>query len=318
MTEGPGTARVASVGSINVDRVAYLDAEALADLAATHDWFPSPGETRRAERVPEAVRALAGATFEGGKGANQAVAAARAGADAALYGKVGHDHGPFGVLDALVRRGVDAGAVEEADDPTGAAHVFVAPDGENYIVVVGGANAAVDRAYVERRLPAIARAGAVVVQNELPVATSEAIVAALSGDGGPTVVCNPAPVDGAEHLLAAGPDVAVVNETEYDALRDRLAGLPVVVRTRGGDPVVVEGAAVEGFTVAPPAVDPVDTTGAGDVFTGYLAAELARGATLRAGVETAVVAAALSTRGSGVQRSTPALGRVQAARGRRG
>jgi len=131
----------------------------------------------------------------------------------------------------------------------------------------------------------------------------------------PTVVCNPSPVDGAGRLLAAGPDVAVVNETEYVALEAALADCPVVVHTRGSDPVAVEGRDVEGFTVAPPAVDPVDTTGAGDVFAGYLAAELAGGTGLRAGVRTATVAAALSTREEGVQRSTPPLSAVRAFEG---
>jgi len=305
--------RVASVGSINVDGVAYLDAGTIAALAE-NDWFPAPGETRRVETVPESARAHVTERFHGGKGANQAVAAARADADARLFGKVGTDAGER-VRAALGERGVDVSGIEDVAGPTGAAYVFVGPDGENHIAVVGGANDAVDRAYVTDHLPAIRRSDAVLVQNEIPAAASVAVLEACDrARNGPLTVCNPAPAPGAEPLLAAGPDVAVVNETEHRAMRDSLAGLPTVVRTRGADPIVVEGTAVPGgrFEVTPPSVDPVDTTGAGDVFAGYLATGLARGEEVERGVRIAAAAASLSTEREGVQRATPAAEEVHA------
>jgi ribokinase len=316
--------RVASVGSINVDRVGYLDAATLAGLTDA-DWFPREGETRRVESVPESARAHATERFHGGKGANQAVAAARADAGAALYGMVGDDAPEAGVREALDRRGVDVSAVADVPGPTGAAYVFVGPNGENHIAIVGGANEAVDRAYVDHNLASLRAADAVLVQNELPV---EASVAALEGcgrepdratsrtdpdGGGALTVCNPAPVVDAGTLLAAAPDVIVVNEAEHGALAERLGGLPVVVRTRGADPVIVEGREVPDgrLEIVPPAVDPVDTTGAGDVLTGYLATELARGTPLERAVRVAVAAGSLSTEHEGVQRATPATGTVR-------
>jgi ribokinase len=271
------------------------------------------------ERVPAAVDSHVDETFLGGKGANQAVAAARAGADSALYGKVGHDAGAFDVGPSLAGYGVDVTAVATADAPTGTAYVFVDESGENHIAIIGGANAAVDRDYAHEQVGALRTVDCLLVQNELPVDTLEALFGALDGTAGPLVVFVPAPTDGAAAVLGHDCiDVVVPNETEAAALGDRLTGLEAtVIRTRGAEPVAVDpGGPFEGepFTVAPPPADPVDTTGAGDVFAGYLAAELADGRPLRPALECACGAAAVSTEREGVQRATPAREAVPACR----
>ncbi|MEF8789160.1 MAG: PfkB family carbohydrate kinase [Haloarculaceae archaeon] len=310
---------VASFGSINVDRVAYLEDGTVADLEARYDWFPAPGKTRSVESVPEAVDALVDETFLGGKGANQAVAAARAEAETGLYGQVGPDQAEFDVLDAIEGYGVDVSAVEVADAPTGTAYVFVTPSGENHIAVVGGANAAVDPSYARAHVDRIGRTDCLLVQNELPVRTVDALFSALDDRADrPTVIFDPAPADGAADLLDhACVDVVTPNEAEAAALSeplDRFGG--TVLYKYGPDPVVVDPADGERFSVDPPRVEAVDTTGAGDVFGGFLAAALSRGASLREAVESACVAGALSVESEGVQRSTPTLERVRAFRRR--
>jgi ribokinase len=310
---------VASFGSINVDRVAYLDPATAADLDARYDWFPGPGETRSVESVPADLDALVDETFLGGKGANQAVAAARADADAGLYGRVGPDHGAFDVLTSIAGYGVDVSPVEVADAPTGTAYVFVTPDGENHIAIVGGANAAVDPAYARANTDELRRVDCLLVQNELPARTLDALFTALDGrEGRPTVLFDPAPPDGAADLLGHPcVDLVLPNESEAAALGDALDRFDgTVVYKHGPDPVVVDPAGGGRFSVPPPRVDTVDTTGAGDVFGGFLAAELSRGASLREAVECARVAGALSVRSEGVQRATPTLGTVRAYRER--
>ncbi|MEF8840108.1 MAG: PfkB family carbohydrate kinase [Haloarculaceae archaeon] len=305
---------VASFGSINVDRVAYLDDATAADLGVRYDWFPAPGETRSVEAVPAGLDALVDETFLGGKGANQAVAAARADTEASLYGQVGPDHGAFDVLASIEGYGVDVSAVEVADAPTGTAYVFVTTDGENHIAIVGGANAAVDPAYAHAHVDRLRGVDCLLVQNELPARTLDALFTALDGRRDrPTVVFDPAPVEGAADLLAHPcVDLVLPNESEAVALADALDRFDgTVLYKHGPDPVVVETDDGERFSVDPPSVDAVDTTGAGDVFGGFLAAELARGASLREAVERACVAGALSVESEGVQRATPTLETVR-------
>lgn len=310
--------RVASFGSVNVDRVANVNSAALATLCERYDWFPAPGETRRMEAVPDAVDEFIPDTLLGGKGANQAVAAARAGVDSALYGKVGEDHGAFSIRPTLAGYGVDVGALEVTDGPTGTAYVFVGPDGENHIAVLAGANAAVDPAYAHAHVEAIRRVDVLLIQNEVPLAATETLFTALTGQyDRPTVVLDPAPAEGVAPLLGyACVDVVTPNETEAAALAPDLAAFDgVVAYKHGPDPVVVE-TPEERFAVAPPAAAAVDTTGAGDVFAGYLGAELARGTELRTAVEWAVAAASLSVEREGVQPAVPDRAEAEARQSR--
>ncbi|NHN41126.1 sugar kinase [Halorubellus sp. JP-L1] len=313
--------RVASFGSVNVDHVRYCERAWLAAQAERYDWFPAAGETRKVESVPEAFAAAFDRTFLGGKGANQTVAAAAAGADAALFGAVGADANEHAVRERLAERDVDASAVESVDGPTGAAYVAVdEATGENHIAVLSGANGAVDAAYARRHADALAGADCVVLQNELPV---EAVLGALDvladRPNRPVVVFDPAPADenAARVLAHECVDATTPNAGEADRLDAALAAFDgTIVRTRGADGAAVDPGergpwTGEAFTVPSPTVDAVDTTGAGDVFDGYLAAALAEDRPLRDAVTDAAVAAALSTTREGVQSAVPDRERVR-------
>jgi ribokinase len=249
---------VVSLGSVNVDHVGYLADDAIAALERRYDWLPEPGETVAVSSVPETLRDRLTETSLGGKGANQAVAAARAGADAAFLGAVGADDARYGVRAGVRAHGVDVSGVARVDGPTGSAYIVVDDDGENRIAILAGANAAVDRDYVREHAESVHDADCLLLQNEIPTDGVRWLLDRLAETpDGPTVVLNPAPVAGAEPLV------------RHDA------------------------------------VDVVDTTGAGDVFTGYLAATLSTGGALRTAVERGVVAAALSTETEGVQPAVP-------------
>lgn len=303
---------VVSLGSVNVDRIRRVSPSEIADLQDRYDWFPDRGETVAVDDVPAAFPLDYDELRHGGKGANQAVAAACADAAADLAGKVGLDHDRFGVLDRLRDAGVGVSLVGTAGEPTGTAHVFVGPEGDNWIVVRPGANGTVDEAFVRDRYDAIRSADCLVLQNEVPVEPVRALLAELSSEPDrPTVVLDPAPAEGAGPLVRRDAvDYCTPNENEYQALRSSLEGFDgVVVRTRGADDVVVEGD--RQFRVTPPSVRTVDSTGAGDVLTGFLAARLSAGASVRDAVETGAVAGALSTREEGARGGVPTLAEVR-------
>jgi ribokinase len=305
---------VVSLGSINVDRMRTVSGSELAKLEQ-YDWFPDRDETVRIERPPDELTADPDHVRHGGKGANQAVAAASAGAETAILGKVGADHDEFGVLDSLLASGVDVDGVAVAPEPTGRADVFVGPGGDSWIVIYAGANGAVDRPYVDRQYEAILRADCLLLQNEIPIEPIVALLTRLADEPErPTVVLDPAPAGGAERLIGCeAVDYLTPNEREYEALRPSLERFDgVLVRTSSGDEVVVEGD--ERFSVTPPRVTPVDTTGAGDVMNGFMAAQLAGGAPLREAVETAVVAGALSTQTEGAREGIPSLDEIRSVR----
>jgi ribokinase len=308
--------RVVSLGSINVDHVRRASDAELASFAARFDWFPARGHTVRVEALPDEFAPDIDGRRHGGKGANQAVAAAAAGAATTMLGVVGTDHERFGVRPALADAGVDADPVGVADAPTGAAYVFVDPSGDNRIVVDPGANAAVDDAYVDAHYDVVRDADCLLLQNEIPAEPVAALLDDLAAASTrPTVILDPAPPAGVDPLLGRDAvDYLTPNEGEYAALADALDAYGgVVVRKRGGDPVLV-AADDDRFTVEPPTVDPVDTTGAGDVFNGFLAARLADGASLRDAVETAVVAGSVATRTAGARAGIPSLDEVRAFR----
>jgi ribokinase len=318
--DGEFRPRVVSLGSVNLDRVHEVTAAELAGYERTFEWFPAPDETVRLERAAPAF-GDPDELHHGGKGANQAVAAAAAGGRATLLGKVGPDADAAGVRERLRAAGVDVAHVETAEAPTGTAHVFREPGGQNRIVVVSGANGRVDAAYLRSVTGVVRAADCLLLQNEVPAGPVVDLLdelAALPAADRPTVVLDPAPVAGAERLLGhPAVDCCTPNEHEYRQLRARFeefAGL--VLRKRGAEAVVAERGGVEQFRVTPPTVSVRDTTGAGDVFTGYLGTSLAQGVSPREAVETAAVAASLATRAAGAREGIPDADAVRAFTGR--
>ncbi len=272
-----------------------------------------------AERHPAVGETVLGSTLDrhpGGKGANQAVAAAAAGAPTHLLGAVGDDDAGRWLRAFLDGRGVDTGGVVRLDDrPTGTALIVVA-GGDNTIVVVPGANAGVTADGMGALGPAPGEV--VVCQLEIPPSTVGAALRAARAAGATTVL-NPAPAADVADEVLADADVIVVNETELAhlgrsgdpetaiaALHRR--GVTTVVLTRGPDGVLVDGAGR--FERAGLDVDVVDTTGAGDCFVGYLAAGMAAGLDLAGAVDRANVAAALSVTRAGAGPSMPTAAEV--------
>jgi ribokinase len=305
------TPRILVVGSINVDLVAHVDR------------LPARGET------------VAGGRLErtgGGKGANQAVAAARAGGAVSLIGAVGDDELGDQAVDELREEAIDVSAVLRLPDvPTGVALIAVDGDGDNQIAVASGANHAIARALVE---PALARlgegAGCVLVsfelEDEIVLAAAEAARAA-----GATLVVSPAPARPLPPGLADAHPILVPNEKEALALAAadaearggdaraakgadggdaaeaetagrrlvELTGAPVVITLGARGALVVAGG--DAVLLPAPAVRAVDTTGAGDAFTGVLARWLAGGDDVRTAAAKAVAAATRSVTVAGAR-----------------
>jgi ribokinase len=283
-------------GSINVD------------LTARVERFPQPGET---------IAGLSFAVVAGGKGANQALAARRAGARVAMVGAVGSDAFVATALSGLTEGGVDLGGVRQTDGPTGIAVIVVDARGQNSIVVVPGANGSVAPVDLDDR--ALRRGTTLVLQLEIPL-DAVADVAKRARARGARVVLNAAPATALPATLLSAVDVLIVNEHEAEALAAACSvpsasePFATAMRQRFGCNVVVtlgaRGAlaAVEHgqllFAAAPP-VDVVDTTGAGDALVGALAAALDRGASWRRALAEGVAAGSLACGASGAQAALP-------------
>lgn len=277
---------VVVVGSLNLD------------LVARTPRLPGPGET---------VQGTGYAELPGGKGLNQAVAAARAGARVAMVGALGDDAAGAALREVARAEGIDDRHVlDVAGVPTGRALIAVDDAAENSIVVVPGANAAVV-------LTDLAPARVVLAQLEIDPAVVAAAFRQARAQGALTVL-NPAPAERATAELLALADVVIPNEHELAVLGGRGALAAAGVRTlivtlgaAGADLVDLstDGAGDGGERVAPFAVDPVDTTGAGDAFCGGLAARLAAGDDLAAAIVFAAANGALATTRPGAVPSLP-------------
>jgi ribokinase len=283
-------------------RDVYVVGSINADLVVRVPSLPRPGET------------VTGGTFErhgGGKGANQAVAAARAGAAVRMVAAVGDDDLGAEAIAQLEAEGIDVSAVQRlADAPTGVALIAVDDAGENQIAVASGANAVLSAEAVERALAGAAPGSVVLLGLEIPDAPVLAGARAAHA-AGLSVVLNPAPARALpDALLALAPLLtpnrdeacALSGEREPEAAARALAertGAPAVVTIGAGGALLADGDSVARLPA--PEVDAVDTTGAGDAFNGALACALAGGAELEAAVRSAIAVAAESTRTRGAR-----------------
>jgi ribokinase len=300
---GPGTptdrqGRVFIAGSINIDLV----------LRVAH--LPTAGETVSGGRLER---------HGGGKGANQAVAAARAGAAVAFMGMVGEDDFAEQALAELRDEGIDISAVGRSSAAaTGVACVVVDERGENQIAVASGANAELDAAAVKRWLHGAHPSDDSVFLMNLEIPDPPLLAAAQSAaQSDRPIIVNPAPARDLPTALLELRPILTPNAGELktlagggagsaeDAARRLSArsGAPVVV-TLGARGAILVGAE-ESLEVAAPSAQPVDTTGAGDAFNGSLAAALAHGYDLPSAVRRAVVAGACSVEGRGARGGMP-------------
>lgn len=261
------------------------------DLVATVERLPGPGET-----VPGGSYA----EYPGGKGLNQVVAAARAGATTAFVGAVGHDTAGEMLLGVLHDDAIDTRHVHAVSEPTGRALIFVSAEGENSIVVVAGANDTV-------RADQVPAARVYLAQLEVPVDAIERAFTAARAAGAITVL-NPAPVKPVPESVLALCDILTPNEHEVELLGgvDHLLslGARAVIVTQGSRGATLH-TVEDAVHVAPFTVSPVDTTGAGDCFSGSLCARLAVGDDLPVAMRFAAAAAALSTTVPGAVPSMP-------------
>ena len=288
------------VGSIN------------ADLAVQVHRHPKPGET---------LMGSGGTITPGGKGANQAVAAALQGASVRFVGAVGNDAYATPALRYLTKSGVDLTGISHVEDTTGLAVIAISADGENTIIVIPGANAWVDAEAVKQHTTDIAAADIVLLQGEIPAEGFQAAVDAATH----RVVINLAPVVPVDRDALLQADPLMANEHEAALVLQQLghevaeedsknpeklaadlldAGFASVVLTLGAAGALV--ATPEGNELVPsPKVTAVDTTGAGDAFAGALVARLDAGDSLLDAAHHAVRVAAYAVTGRGAQDSYP-------------
>lgn len=288
---------IAVVGSIN------------ADLTVTVARRPEPGET---------LLGTGGAITAGGKGANQALAAAKLGTDVIMIGAIGRDANAEPATQLLREGGVDLTAVAETDEVTGLAVITVSEDGENTIIVVPGANSLVDDTYVADHADTIRDAAVVLLQGEIPASGFKKAVELASG----RVIVNLAPVVEVDHEALLKADPLMANEHEAGLILAQFGiegdeedpkamahslievGFKSVVLTLGGaGALVAEGS--ELTEIPPASVTAVDTVGAGDAFSGALCHRIIEGDSLVEAARFAGRVGAFAVTRSGAQPSYP-------------
>ena len=301
------TRPIVVVGSLNVDLVVRVPR------------FPAPGET---------VVGTGFAVFPGGKGANQAVAAARLGGDVHMVGRVGDDDNGRLLLASLASAGVDAGGVRvDADATTGTAVITIDGAGQNTIAIVAGANGRLRPGDVEAQRSLLEAAVVLLLQLEVALDVVEA-AARLGRGAGATVILDPAPARSEVLPLLGRADVVTPNETELACLAgapsapgsvEEAAGLARVLLDRGAKSVIAKLGALGALEVTAagrrfwPAhtVDAMDTTAAGDVWNGAFAVALAEGRSVDDAGAFASAAAAISVTRPGAQPSMPTRAEVE-------
>lgn len=294
------------VGSLNADIVVQLER------------MPDRGETVMGNDVQH---------HPGGKGLNQAVAAARLGADVHMVGAVGYDDAGAMLRKVTVDEGIDDSHLFTMEGPSGTALIEVETNGANRIVVISGANGRLAPQNVTTAIQAVAAPAVVLAQGEVPLPAIEAAMAAGRAAGAITIL-NPAPALAFPDTLLANVDVIVPNEHEAailtglptDTLVDaeeaaatfNTKGVPYAVITRGSHGSVWSSAAHGAGSVATHPVDAIDTVAAGDAFCGALAAALAEGRSMPEALRWAAAAGALATTVMGAVPSLPRRSAVEA------
>ncbi|SOE94541.1 ribokinase [Burkholderia sp. D7] len=291
------------------------------DLVARSLYLPRPGETIEGQEF---------AQVSGGKGANQAVAAARIGARVAMVGCIGSDDNGASRLAALEADGIDCSSVEtDPSTPTGVAIVTVANNGQNTIVVVAGGNGQVTPAMVKRHQAAVKAADVVICQLETPWDSVFATLV-MARRFGKVTVLNPAPATGplpaewlplVDYLIPNEVEAAILSglpvESESGAQRAaqelQRAGARNVIVTLGVQGAFLLTETGEGIHFAAVKVNAVDTTAAGDTFIGVFAAQIAARQPVEAAVKLAQRAAAISVMRNGAQPSIPTREEVDCA-----
>ncbi|MCA1369212.1 ribokinase [Bradyrhizobium sp. BRP14] len=286
------------------------------DLIATTARLPKPGET---------VAGTGFSTAAGGKGANQALAARRAGALVRMAGAVGSDSFAEGALGLLRDAGADLSLTKTVDEPTGTAHIIVGGDGENVIVVVASANGTVSEEDAISATAGMAPGDTLMLQLEIPAASVEKALSEAKRQGVRSVI-NIAPLTADAARLGRTADVVIANETEFELLAgksvdgsEREAAMRQLHAETGQTVIVTLGA--EGVVAVHEGevhrarglkIEPVDTVGAGDTFCGYLAASLDAGLAFPVALRRAAVAGSLACLKPGAQPAIPTAAEVAA------
>ncbi|MDT3312062.1 ribokinase [Pseudomonas sp. rhizo66] len=284
----------------------------------------------RAPRLPVGGETLIGhsfATVSGGKGANQAVAAARLGAQVAMVGCVGNDDYGVQLREALLAEQIDCLAVSAVDDSSGVALIVVDDNSQNAIVIVAGANGAMTPAVIDRFDAVLQAADVIICQLEIPDATvGHALKRARAL--GKVVILNPAPASrplpadwfaAIDYLIPNESEAAVLSGLPVDSQETAESAASQLIAMGAGKVIITLGAQGSLFAngqrfehFPAPKVKAVDTTAAGDTFVGGFAAALANGKSEAEAIRFGQIAAALSVTRAGAQPSIPTLSDVQA------
>ncbi|MFC2082938.1 ribokinase [Candidatus Bipolaricaulota bacterium] len=281
------------------------------DVVTEVPCIPKPGETVLGRNV---------CRYPGGKGANQAVAAARLGETVTFFGKVGDDVFGEELLAALQVDGIDIANVERTSDhSTGLANIVVDDAGENAISYAPGANATVDTHYVDRHIDELGAADVLLLQFEIPLAVIVYLLKRLPSER-PIVIVDPAPAQDISGLLLGRIDYLTPNRTELFALaqKEDIQSAAQSLLAQGVRAVICKDgkngahlfAGVNAIHFPAPEVKAVDATAAGDAFNGALASAITH-LSIDEAVQWANLVGALSTMNSGAQPSLPTRARVE-------